>query len=777
MKDITSEFLRLGAAEPLSARFLRTGGRYRGRRKRRNRGGSKQQVGHDKAGGDGTETMHSSSYPLPNTESRAERVKRLRAGNHVGIGKGKTEGEVTAGDGGQLTTADQRREGTADGLDGPCGLERLMMPDGDATTRAFSPSDGDTPDIVEARIEIGATKTVIGIGRQDWHTMEALGMTVQPGLVVALAWRRSQGKGKTGLRSSVCLVSYDRIDVPKHDWPTTWDGMVQHVLRGGYFRCVGTLRGGMDQAEVNRLFDGIDFDDLPWDEIDNHMTSIRAGNPIAADQATDSSRLAEALAGVLALQQWDQFSVFLNTQPREVIEGSQLSPARLAALAVIAMRPRQPLPPPPQWLLRTNFSTLRFNHLSVTDFVPFPGQSRELKPMVEDAIINRLLWIAPDIKAHPHYQLQNIREDLRLELNPRDIDSDRANVHFSATMVLPNGPWISQFCQGALSLGGFCTVAPTDLLVETELSHTDQQVLQSIRTALGVDNNTFRLLLDESLRAAFDGDVWSRSTTVKFTQQKGGKRSMEHVDIGSPESRLLITIDATSLLMARRLMTRLSLKLGPITVGLTLPQVPQQALRNALQKQEPATIRFRPPGTLPDTPVLLYGPLPKGTLPVQIVSSPAKMAELRRNMAELGQTSLSTRDIRFIGRYDRDRSPMFLYFEWSSAAVAQNFVLHTDRNMPQALSQLIGSLVPNEEKRNAMQLFSCNLLAEVLALADEKTLRALITHGQAHPCQPPPPPPINPPGGPPVAGQCDAQAYSHTGSAASGPDNPAVAAH
>jgi hypothetical protein len=48
------------------------------------------------------------------------------------------------------------------------------------------------------------------------------------------------------------------------------------------------------------------------------------------------------------------------------------------------------------------------------------------------------------------------------------------------------------------------------------------------------------------------------------------------------------------------------------------------------------------------------------------------------------------------------------------------------------------------------------LLAEILEGAHEKCLKALLSHGQAHPCPLPPPPP-RPPPPPPAAG---------------GPDNP-----
>ena len=142
------------------------------------------------------------------------------------------------------------------------------------------------------------------------------------------------------------------------------------------------------------------------------------------------------------------------------------------------------------------------------------------------------------------------------------------------------GPWISDFYKGVKSLGGssFCTITPTDLHVETELSNTDQQVIWVIRSALGVDNAAFRLILDESLSNALPCNARSRDDTARFTSNvgKGGKRTIEHVSPDLPGSRLLVNMDGTSLLLARRTVIRMPLQLGPVTIWFTLPQCPQK---------------------------------------------------------------------------------------------------------------------------------------------------------------------------------------------------------
>ena len=634
------------------------------------------------------------------------------------------------------------------------------------------------PDSVETWLTGSGRRVPLEVSRADWSMMQDLGLGSHPDLVAALAWRRCTGPslargGHTQL-PTVNLVSHDALDIPKDSWPTTWEGLVEHVEKGGYFRTVAAMRGGMDPAEAQRLLSIANFDGhTRWDEIDRNLARVRAGEQISPAEMTDPMCLAQALAGCVALQQWDSLAAFLGTLPQEVMAGLILTPARLAALSVIAARPRQEPKPPPQWLLSASFAELRFNHLSPSDFVPDPHRANDLRGQIQDGIVNRLLSMAPDIKHHRHFRLQDLRSDLRVELNLKDLQVE--SCLFSATVVLPTGPWISDFYKGVKSLGGrsFCTIVPTDLHVETELSNTDQQVIRAIRNALGVDNATFRLILDESLSAALLCDARSRDDTARFTSNggKGGKRTMEHVPPDSPDSRLLVSMDGTSLILARRTVTRLPLRLGPVTIGLTLPQCPQQALRSVLQPREPAAIRLRAQGTVIDCPIILLGPLPKGSLPARILHSGARMAELRRHMHDVCQAELHTNDVRLVGRYDKDRSPMFLYMEFGSADAAQYFGSVVDQQAPPEFAKLLVSLCG--DKAYQMQVWSCNLLAESLAAADEKTLKALMSHGQNHPCQlPPPPPPA-----PQAPGHGAGQVANGTGSAAGGPDNPANGQH
>lgn len=641
---------------------------------------------------------------------------------------------------------------------------------------------GPVPGSIDARLVGCGGQMSLEIKREDWSMMQDLGLGSHSDLVVAFAWRRcsdpSPGRNHKRL-PTIHLVSHEAVDIPKGCWPTSWEGLVEHVEMGGYFRKVGAMRGGMDPAIAQQL-SLIDFRGTDWAELDRNLARVRAGEAIPPEQLTDNMRVAQLLSGCTPLQQWDPLATYLAALPEEVRRGLIISPARLAALwAILSTRPRTEQSEPPGWLPSAPFAEIQFHHLSPSDFVPDPHRANDLRGQILDGIVNRLLCVAPEIKQHPNYRLQDLRSDLRVGLNLKNLQTETCL--FSATMVLPSGPWLSEFYRGVKSLGGrsFCTIAPIDLHIETELSNSDQQVLRAIRSALGVDHAPFRLMLDEALSSAFRCDVRSRDETTRYisTGGKGGKGTMVHFSPESPDSRLLTTMDATSLILARRASNSIPLLLGPITVSITIMRCPQQALQNALQPRVPAAIRLRQPGTVIDSPVVLMGPLPKGSIPARTVRSGAMMAELRRDMNTVCRAELQTKDVRLVGRYGKgkDHTPMFLYMEFGSAEAANAFGTQGDQRVPPEFGRLLVSLWG--DKAFQIPFWSCNLLAECLATADERTLRALMSHGQAHACPLPPPVHPPPPLPPPPGSGADGSVADGSGSAASGPDNPGNAQH
>ena len=633
----------------------------------------------------------------------------------------------------------------------------------------------DVPTSIEAWVVGGERGQMVTVTVDDWGEMgkitDGMGVGVFPELAVGLALRRSAGPGRM---PTIRLVERDGIDLPKHSWPTSWDGLVEHVGKGGFFRRAAALRGGMNPDEARQLLANTTLDEtLPWPEIDRLLADLRSGIPVAQEELqAPIGRIAQALTGSFPLQQYEVLAALLASLPRDATIGTVVTPARLAATAVEALKSR-PVPAELQeWVTSANYASIRFHHLSPNLFGLDPHLTSELRAQLEDAVVNRILNMVPAIKDHTHFRMQDMRDDIRLEINYKSV---QANTLFSATMVLPSGQWVKDLVQGTVSMGGssFCTITPVDLYVETALSPVDQQVLRALQTALGVDSTTFRLMMDASFSAACLCDVRTRDASVRYVPN-GARKTMEHVDPGSPESSILITLDGKNLMLARRTETRLALRVGLLSVGFNVMQCPHQAQQRVLKRQEQANLRERRQGTMVDTSILLIGPLPKGTIAASVAHSGAKMAEMRYQMHSICKNELQTRDARLVGKYEKDRnSPMFLYLEWSSPAGAQQFLGRVDQQQtPPGFQQLMRSLTGDKQ----VEAWSSSLLAETLATADEKDFKYMMAQGQAHACPLPPPPPYMPP--PPAPQEQGGGMAGHgTGSAAGGPDNPGGVQH
>jgi hypothetical protein len=145
-----------------------------------------------------------------------------------------------------------------DSLDEGAGLPAPVMDDDEKVSRTLlgvasgaeqvvGPSDLTTvQDSVESWFKSSEGRMPLEIRRADWSMMQDVGLGIYPDLAVAFAWRRSRessGGGYVPL-PSVHLVSREELDIPKKSWPNSWEGLVEHVESGGYFRWRGALRGG-----------------------------------------------------------------------------------------------------------------------------------------------------------------------------------------------------------------------------------------------------------------------------------------------------------------------------------------------------------------------------------------------------------------------------------------------------------------------------------------------------------------------------------------------------
>jgi hypothetical protein len=142
--------------------------------------------------------------------------------------------------------------------------------------------------------------------------------------------------------------------------PSTWDEMVGHSKKGGFFRVAGI--GGMNQ-EVERLLDSTVFNEsLPWDQIDQDLARVRSGAPVLAEQLTHSMRWCKCSQAVLHSTMALSRTILKCNVARGERAGIVLTPARLSAVSVVASRRQPAAASAPSWLLSTTYSELPLNH-------------------------------------------------------------------------------------------------------------------------------------------------------------------------------------------------------------------------------------------------------------------------------------------------------------------------------------------------------------------------------------------------------------------------------
>jgi hypothetical protein len=205
-------------------------------------------------------------------------------------------------------------------------------------------SDLDTdsaPESVEVRVITGKAQMAVAVRKSDWShwtAMMDLGMMMGPHPHLAVGPCRARlttpilgdltvfGRAYNPARFTRRVRSSERrlADLLGRLGPTCG--------AGGFFQ----VTPGMDPAQ-QRLLDSAVFDDyLPWDVLDRAMDCVRSEQQVPPDAPAEMRSLAQALTGVVGLQQWDPLSTFLGNLPQDVREGLGLSPARLAALLVVA---------------------------------------------------------------------------------------------------------------------------------------------------------------------------------------------------------------------------------------------------------------------------------------------------------------------------------------------------------------------------------------------------------------------------------------------------------
>jgi hypothetical protein len=501
------------------------------------------------------------------------------------------------------------------------------------------------------------------------------------------------------------------------------------------------------------------FDDrLMWDELDTMVASFRSGHAVAEGIDPRLRDIAEALASVHQLQQWDP----VESLSEEIRRCCTCSPARLAALQCIALRHEAGEDDTlPGWACRGQFLEVRWNEIPEVGIHLDHATGGNGRAQLQDILISRLLSAAPAIADSPQFNLSELRDSIHPECN-LELGSP-----FSATMVVPVGPWIQDMFSGRVSLGGdsFCTVTAVGTHIEVALPSPGSQLINTIQGCLRVGRRAFQRILNDSFRRAFQcAFVTTRSTTSRVGYQGKNKRIVENFGPGSGDSVVMAGLETTRLLLVRRERLELQVRLGygqecPVTLRISCPQCPEWVLRGLLEPRNPPPLRpLSYKGSLPIHPILLIGPLPKGWC-ARLGYPPrdkARMHELQRVTAEAMRGLVDARSTRLIGRHEKEQSPMYVYIEFERLDQSQQLVRQWDTGTcPSEFRDLWQYLVGSD--LSGLRLWSCGVLVEALKTASDKTLKELVAAGEAHPCPLPPPPVPPPPAAPPAAGGSDGQ--------------------
>ena len=326
------------------------------------------------------------------------------------------------------------------------------------------------------------------------------------------------------------------------------------------------------------------------------------------------------------------------------------------------------------------------------------------------------------------------------------------------TVLLPFGAWVISFLKGELSLGpgSYATVAPLDTHIEVELYRHDHKAFRAIRLSLGLNHLDSLILLEDGLSRALQGTpVACRFSTSRRVVGGGGgggakgKPLFVHHSPDDEEASTYFTIEAGYLLVARRHALHISVSLGegddqrPITVQFKIPACPSVILHRMVESRAIPPIRVRNSGTVFVDPNVLVGPLPAKWLTNLVTHSAAEEERMRHIASVVLRGCVQAEDVQFVGRRDKDRSPLFLYIEFPSVVEANAFGSSMDSEMlPAGLvafsTKWFGRTVP---------VWSCAVLTEALEVVPAKAWKGLLEQATQNPCPPPPDPAAVPAGG------------------------------
>ncbi len=166
--------------------------------------------------------------------------------------------------------------------------------------------------------------------------MQDLGMMLHPCLAVGFSWRRNS-PGRRQPLPAIRPISPEAMEIPMQAWPSTWEGLVEHMRQGGSFRVDGRLRGGMDPG-LQAVLDQTVFDNsIPWDTLEECFTMVRSGSELRDEVSEGTRLLSQALVAACALNQWSN----IRQLPPETLARSTATALRLKESELKKLMPRR----------------------------------------------------------------------------------------------------------------------------------------------------------------------------------------------------------------------------------------------------------------------------------------------------------------------------------------------------------------------------------------------------------------------------------------------------
>ena len=586
-------------------------------------------------------------------------------------------------------------------------------------------------DCIPIRVETMSPRhaVTVVVQRSDYEPLASMGPAAIRWAVCCALRRTFKVGAKFPLQTATLLVRADGRSGASA--PYDWEGLGRFVEEGGTARLQCHLPAGMDSGSELLQKTQLNEDSIPWDAVDADLIRVRRGEePESQDSPTYA--LAKALFANIKLGQLEP----LDALPDDIRARGLISPARMAALAIVVKRAQLDMAPPtPSWVATGQWVELRLNSIRF-DVLDISGEAPNMQEQLTSALFRKLVGLVPELLT-PSTRWTRISRCLRL-----DADWKAPGV-FSARLQLPQGPWIPALLEGRIAIltDSYFTLAPHEGYCEVEIDSAGGRLLRAIGRCLNISEHHFRALLNTTMRLAFNSESASaRISTSRFIPGvKGQKSTTRYFHPSSDEADIVVGIDAMSVLMVGRTGPTVTVRLGgisalghefPVAISIFSPPCPRRTLYTLVDtKHKP--LQGRPPHSQDGSRVIVLAPLPKGWIQVVAGTSAAGKTAAEEWLELLWQRSLGATTLWLLGRYSKQGDPIALYAEFVSADSANAFVqqYHT-ATLPTDVQAAMDAMFPG----TTLEIFSCRIPAEALAVLKEKDLLSLLEHARSNPC-------------------------------------------